>query len=206
MWDIIMGNMQGKYKKTIFLICIVLVVVMFLSLLLFSFWKYPIAADIREIKEHLLREDQERERSLVVQSEHDREIVKTRASADIVKQLEQIESSVKNVRQSLYTVDENDKKVVSGINNYLGRWEISVYEGNKLNLTVNDMVVISNKTYGEHRPSAIFKVANVSERPNIPVDTQIFMSAETADFLDVPNATNMGKFEVAIHILPKHND
>lgn len=206
MWDTIMGIMQEKYKKVFFLICIISTVFIVLSLILFSFWKYPIAADIREIKEHLLREDQKRERSLVAQSEHDREIVKTRASADIVKQLERIESSVKNVRQSLYTVDENDKKVVSGINNYLGRWEISVYEGNKLNLTVNDMVVISNKTYGEHRPSAIFKVANVSERPNIPVDTQIFMSAESAEFLDVPNATSMGKFEVAIHFLPKHND
>lgn len=170
------------------------------------FWRYPLASDIREIKDHLLRIDQENERFMNYKNDHDREIVKTKASADIVKQLEQIESSVKNVRQSLDTVGENDKKIISGINDHLGRWEISVYDGNKLNLKINDMVVISNKTYGEHRPSAIFKVTNVSEKKDSDVETEIFMSAESAEFLDIPNATGLGKFDISVRVLPKHRD
>ena len=32
------------------------------------------------------------------------------------------------------------------------------------------------------------------------------MSAETAEFLDIPNATGLGKFEVSVRVLPKHRD
>lgn len=193
-----MGFVRENYKKPLFWLWIVLLIIIF--------WRYPIASDIREIKDHLLRIDQKNERLMNYKNDHDREIVKTKASADIVKQLEQIELSVKNVRQSLDTVDENDKKVISGINDHLGRWEISVYDGNKLNLKINDMVVISNKTYGEHRPSAMFKVTNISEKTDSNVETEIFMSAETAEFLDIPNATGLGKFEVSVRALPKHRD
>lgn len=137
----------------------------------------------------------ERERQIVVSATVNREMVDT--VRDIRERLEKIE-------KNLGTSPENEERVIScGINNVdIQKWELSVATGNKYNLKLHDKVMIYNKDYSEHVPTAIFYVTAESQqrKENSP---EVYMTEETANALDIPNANFKGKFSVVMKKIEK---
>lgn len=173
-------------------------------IVLILFWYLPLAQDGKRIYEHLLREENNRSNEEQIIKKHEKEIVSIAVYEDVVKSLEHVGDEIKEIRQSLSVVDNDDKKISGGINNTLGKWQISVYEGNKYKLKNGDAVVITNKTYGKHRPSAIFEVVSVVKKESSDGDSDradIFMNPASAESLDIP--VNLGIFDINFRVLPQ---
>ena len=173
-------------------------------IVLILFWYLPLAQDGKRIYEHLLREENNRSNEEQIIKKHEKEIVSIAVYEDVVKSLEHVGDEIKEIRQSLSVVDNDDKKISGGINNTLGKWQISVYEGNKYKLKNGDAVVITNKTYGKHRPSAIFEVVSVVKKEGSEGDNDradIFMNPASAESLDIP--VNLGIFDINFRVLPQ---
>lgn len=165
-------------------------------------WYLPVAQDVKGIYAHLMREEDKKANAEQFIKKHERETVKITVHEDVAESLEHVGNEIKEIQQSLTVVDENDKKISAGINDTIGKWQISVYEGNKHKLKNGDMVVVTNRTYGKHRPSAIFEVVSVVNKNDISTDSaDIFISTASAESLDIP--VRLGIFEVNYRVLPK---
>ena len=65
-------------------------------------------------------------------------------------------------------------------------------------------MIVTNKTYGKHRPSAIFEVVSVVKKEGSEGDNDradIFMNLASAEFLDIP--VNLGIFDINFRVLPQ---
>lgn len=172
-----------------------------IAIIFILLWYLPVAQDVKSIYAHLMREEEKLNAEQFIQT-HERETIKIAVHEDIAKSLEHVGNDIKEIQQSLSIVDEGDKKINAGINDTLGKWQISVYEGNKHKLKNGDMVVVTNRTYGKHRPSAIFEVVSVVNKNDISTDSaDIFISTASAESLDIP--VRLGIFEVNYRVLPK---
>lgn len=195
-------NFIKKHISAFLSLAIVIIIILICIIGLILVWYLPIANDIKSISNHLTGEETkkiQRESNIPPQ-----EVVKTVVHDDVAKSLEHVGDEIKEIRQSLSVIDSEDKKISGGINNTLGKWQISVYEGNKYKLKNGDAVVITNKTYGKHRPSAIFEVVSVVKKESSDGDSDradIFMNLASAESLDIP--VNLGIFDINFRVLPQ---
>ena len=132
------------------------------------------------------------------------EVVKATVNREVIDDVRDIRERLEKIEKNLGTSSSNEERVIScGINNVdIQKWELSVTTDNKYNLKLHDKVMIYNKDYSEHIPTAIFYVTAVSQqkKENSP---EIYMTEETADAMDIPNANFKGKFSVVMKKLDK---
>ncbi|SFM28781.1 hypothetical protein [Pelosinus propionicus] len=123
----------------------------------------------------------------------------TSADQETLEKLTEVQNSISKLQQSLTNNSINkEQSAISGINDVdIKKWEISVVTGNKYNLKVKDKVIICNKTYGEHSPSAIFYVTAESPKRN-DTSPEICMNQDSALAIDIPDPKFIGKFPVTI--------
>jgi len=185
------------------------VVLLLLSIIVFIlFWYLPIALDIKFIGERLSHSENVELDSVKKTAEnniedYDREKIVIAVHEDVIKTLDQAEILLKEVKQSLSSSEDDEKKITSGINDTLKKWEVSVYEDNPYKLKIGSHIIVSNKAYGTHQPSAIFEVVSIAKKGSVSQKTaEIFMSASSAEFLDIPNPKVLGLFHVTLRILP----
>ena len=81
-------------------------------IVLILFWYLPLAQDGKRIYEHLLREENNRSNEEQIIKKHEKEIVSIAVYEDVVKSLEHVGDEIKEIRQSLSVVDNDDKKLV----------------------------------------------------------------------------------------------
>ncbi len=141
----------------------------------------------------------------VREEEWDRKkIVETTLNHEMIDDVKDIKMKIQKIDKILETNAINEERVIfCGINNVdIGKWELSVTTNNKYDLKLNDKVMIYNKDYSEHVPTAIFFVTAVSSqrKENSP---EVYMTEETAEALDIPDANFKGKFSVVMKKLEK---
>jgi|GEM_PF-2724536 len=121
------------------------------------------------------------------------------ADQETLEKLTEVQNAISRLQQSLTNNSINkEQSTLCGINDMdVKKWELSVVTGNKYNLKVKDKVIICNKTYGEHSPSAIFYVTTESPKRN-DSSPEICMNQDSALAIDIPDPRFIGKFPITI--------
>lgn len=201
-----------EHSTTALTLTVGIILVLIFIIVFILFWYLPIATDIRFVRDRLSHSEEveihsNKNLEKNDDADYDREKIVIAVHEDVLKTLDRAEILIKEVKQSLSSSEDNEKKVTSGINDTLRKWEVSAYEDNPYNLKVGSHVIVSNKAYGTHRPSAIFEVVSIAKKGSISQkNAEIFMNTSSAEFLDIPNPQDLGLFHVTLRILPIHTE
>lgn len=137
-------------------------------------------------------------------SNHDNVAVMNTVNKEALGKIIEMQKSLDQIQHILSseTVDK-ERNAICGINNAdINRWELSVVAGNKYGLKLHDKVLVTNKEYNEHNPTATFFVTSESVR-KLTNSPDIYMNLESAEALDIPDADIKGKFSVMIKKLDR---
>lgn len=137
-------------------------------------------------------------------SNHENAAIMSVANKEALDKIIEMQKSLDQIQHILSseTVDK-ERNAICGINNAdINRWELSVVTGNKYGLKLHDKVLVTNKEYSEHNPTATFFVTSESVR-KLANSPDIYMNLESADALDIPDADVKGRFSIMIKKLER---
>lgn len=126
-------------------------------------------------------------------------LIETTISHELSDNIKEFKVLLEKMEHNVGTNSSDEEKTIScGINNVdIGRWELSVVSGNKYNLKLHDRVVLYNKDYSDHTPTAVFYVTSESDKKSDD-SLEVYMTEESAYALDIPEPNYRGKFSVVI--------